>query len=229
VTFSLVGRCAETGMLGVVVSSSSPAVAARCAHVRAGVGAAASQNVTDPRLGGALLDAMAAGLGAEEAIAAVTRHRPAIAFRQLTAVDAAGRAAVFSGERTLGVHAARAAPDAAAAGNLLASEAVVDAMLEAFAATAGHLGDRLVTALQAGLAAGGEAGPVRSAGLLVADRVAWPVADLRVDWDDEPVDALAALWERWSPQLSEYVTRALDPAAAPAYGVAGDEPVKEPT
>jgi uncharacterized Ntn-hydrolase superfamily protein len=64
--------------------------------------------------------------------------------------------------------------------------------------------------------------------MLVADRVEWPVVDLRVDWDDRPVDALAELWERWKPQIADYVTRALDPAAAPAYGVAGDEPVKEP-
>ena len=60
-TFSLVGRCARTGMLGIAVSSSSPAVAARCAHVRAGVGAVGSQNVTDPRLGPRLLDRLAAG------------------------------------------------------------------------------------------------------------------------------------------------------------------------
>ncbi|MGA1275753.1 MAG: DUF1028 domain-containing protein, partial [Gemmobacter sp.] len=58
-TFSLVARCAETGRFGMVVSSSSPAVAARCAHARAGVGAAASQNVTDPTLGPRLLDLMA--------------------------------------------------------------------------------------------------------------------------------------------------------------------------
>ncbi|PKP74850.1 MAG: DUF1028 domain-containing protein, partial [Alphaproteobacteria bacterium HGW-Alphaproteobacteria-6] len=57
-TFSLVARCAETGMFGVAISSSSPAVAARCAHARAGVGAVASQNVTDPRLGPRILDLM---------------------------------------------------------------------------------------------------------------------------------------------------------------------------
>ena len=227
-TFSLAGRCAETGMLGVVVSSSSPAVAARCAHVRAGVGAAASQNVTDPRLGPELLDRMAAGASAADAIAAVVVGCDAIAFRQLTAVDAAGGAAAYSGERTLGLHASATAENAAAAGNLLASEDVPHAMVDAFAAAAGHLGDRLLAALRGGLTAGGEAGPVQSAGLLVADRVAWPVVDLRVDWDDRPVDALAALWERWKPQIADYVTRALDPAAAPSYGVAGDEPVKEP-
>ncbi len=76
--------------------------------------------------------------------------------------------------------------------------------------------------MQAGLTAGGEAGPVRSAGLLLADKVPWPVADLRVDWHDDPIGELARLWELWKPQLDAYVTRALDPDAAPSYGVPGE-------
>jgi uncharacterized Ntn-hydrolase superfamily protein len=96
------------------------------------------------------------------------------------------------------------------------------AMLAAFAATAGPLGDRLMTALQAGLSAGGEAGPVHSAGLLLVRDVAWPVADLRVDWHDEPVGALAALWALYQPQLDDYVRRALDPDDAPRFGVPGE-------
>jgi uncharacterized Ntn-hydrolase superfamily protein len=224
VTFSLVGRCAETGMLGVVVSSSSPAVAARCAHVRAGVGAAASQNITNPRLGTQMLDLMAAGRTAPDALAAVASDEPHIAFRQLTAVDTGGGTASFSGDRTLGTNAAVERDGAVAAGNLLASPGVPAAMLEAFASAAGeHLAERLVRALEAGLAAGGEEGPVRSAGLVVCDRVEWPIADLRVDWHDEPVPELRALWEVWRLQMDDYVTRALDPSAAPSFGVPGDD------
>jgi uncharacterized Ntn-hydrolase superfamily protein len=224
VTFSLVGRCARTGMLGVVVSSSSPAVAARCAHVRPGVGAAASQNITNPHLGTQMLDLMAAGRPAPDALAAVAGAESHIAYRQLTAVDAAGATASYSGERTLGTHAAVEADGAVAAGNLLASEAVPAAMLEAFATSAAeHLAERLVRALEAGLAAGGEEGPVRSAGLVVCDRVEWPIADLRVDWHDQPVPELRALWEVWRPQMDDYVTRALDPSAAPPFGVPGDD------
>jgi uncharacterized Ntn-hydrolase superfamily protein len=85
-----------------------------------------------------------------------------------------------------------------------------------------HLGDRLIAALVAGLEAGGEGGPVRSAGLLLADRAEWPVADLRVDWDDDPIGRLADLWRLWQPQMDDYVTRALNPDAAPSYGVPGD-------
>ena len=97
-------------------------------------------------------------------------------------------------------------------------------MVEAFEASAERpLGDRLVAALRAGLAAGGEEGPVRSAGLLLADAVPWPVADLRVDWADDPIADLAGLWELWKPQSDGYVQRALDPSAAPSFGVPGDE------
>lgn len=221
-TFSLLGRCPETGALGIAVSSSSPAVAARCAHVRAGAGAAASQNVTDPRLGPRLLEQMAGGLAAPDAVELVAREAPQREYRQLAAVDVAGQTGAYSGERTLGVHAVVAGDGAVAAGNLLASAEVVAAMVTGFAEARGHVGGRLVAGLVAGLAAGGEEGPVRSAGLLVVHEVDWPVADLRVDWSDDPIGELAALWRLWETQLDAYVARALDPAGAPSYGVPGD-------
>jgi uncharacterized Ntn-hydrolase superfamily protein len=222
-TFSLLGRCADTGMLGCVVSSSSPAVGARCLYVRARVGAAASQNITDPRLGPRLLELLARGSAPSDAIAAIVEEEPNVEYRQLAAVDAEGRTAAYSGANTLGTYATAEADGAVAAGNLLADTGVVEAMVEAFDRSAGkHLGDRLLAALTSGLAAGGEEGPVRSGALLVADEVAWPVADLRVDWHDDPIGEVAALWRLWKPQLDEYVTRALEPSAAPSFGVPGD-------
>lgn len=222
-TFSIAARCPRSGSFGVAVSSSSPAVAARCAHVRAGVGAACTQNVTDPRLGPRLLDLLGGGASAEEAMAAVVGEEATIAYRQLTVVDEAGGTAAFSGDGTLGTHAAVEAQDAVAAGNLLAAGAVPAAMVAAFGEYPdAPLGDRLVAALAAGLAVGGEVGPVRSAGLVVAAEVPWPVADLRVDWADDPIGDLARLWRLWRPQLDDYVLRALDPGAAPGYGVPGD-------
>jgi uncharacterized Ntn-hydrolase superfamily protein len=223
-TFSLVGRCERNGMFGAVVTSSSPSVAARCAWARAEVGAVCTQNVTDPSLGPALLDRLAEGADAEGAIASVVESVPNIEFRQLSAVDARGRSATFSGEETLGTYAAAAAPGCAAAGNLLAGEAVPQAMVDAFLARSEEdLGDRLMAALRAGEDAGGEAGPVHSAGLVIVDRVPWAVTDLRVDWHDDPLGELERLWELWAPQAESYVTRALDPASAPGYGVPGDE------
>jgi len=212
-TFSLAGRCERTGAVGAVIASASMAVAARCVAVRAGVGAVCSQSTTDPRLREALLEAMAGGLAASGALAAVVGRTPDIAYRQLAIVDSHGGSAGYSGDLALGEAADISAPDAAAAGNLLADRGVPAAMLTAFADRAGDsLGDRLITALQAGLAAGGEVSPVRSAGLVIAGSEAWPVTDLRVDWHDDPVGQLAGLWPLWQPQAESYVGRALRPS-----------------
>jgi uncharacterized Ntn-hydrolase superfamily protein len=212
----------------MAISSSSPAVASRCANVRAGVGVASSQNVTDPRLGPKLLDELEAGASADAALATVAADAPHSEHRQLAVVDAQGRSAAWSGARALGVNGTRTGDGWAAAGNMLASESVLDALGAAFAESAGEpeLEARLIAALAAGVDAGGEEGPLHSAGLLVADAVDWPVTNLRVDWAAEdgpgPVAGLARLWEVWAPQRDDYVTRALDPASAPAYGVPGD-------
>ena len=224
-TFSIAARCGDTGRFGVAISSSSPAVAARCAHARAGIGAAASQNVTDPRLGSLLLDQLQAGKPAVEAMRNVIEHSPEIEYRQLTVVDATGSTAAYSGERCLGMHATFAETNAVAAGNLLAEESIPRLMVEAFAAEDGkHLGDRLIAALMAAMEAGGEEGPVHSAGLLIVDDVSWPTTDLRVDWSDDPVGELGSLWRLWRPQIDAYLQRALDPSVSPSYGVPGDSP-----
>ncbi|MBU6449387.1 MAG: DUF1028 domain-containing protein [Rhodospirillales bacterium] len=224
-TFSLVARCPRSGQFAVAVASSSPAVAARCAYARAGIGAATTQNVTDPRLGPQLLDVLATGLSAEAAIAKVAGTASHLEYRQLTVIDRQGHTAIFSGAQTLGLNAAAKGENAASAGNLLANTNVPQAVIAAFAATSpdAELGARVLMAMQAGLDAGGEAGPVKSAGLIVVDRQAWPLADLRVDWHDEPLAELARLWQVWHPQMYDYVTRALNPEAAPSYGVPGDE------
>ncbi len=221
-TMSIAARCARTGMVGVTVSSSSICVAARCAFVRSGAGAALSQNITDPSLGERGLDLLEQGRPAEQALGTLVDSAPHAAWRQLALVDTDGGVAHFSGERTLGRHAAAEGHDCVAIGNLLASRGVPSAMVRGFEASEGHLASRLLAALEAGLAAGGEEGPVRSAGLLVAHEVSWPIVDLRVDWDTDPIPQLGVLWREYEPQLESYVTRALDPSEAPSYGVPGD-------
>jgi uncharacterized Ntn-hydrolase superfamily protein len=157
-------------------------------------------------------------------MAAVIRTEPLIAWRQLTAIDQNGVTAIWSGERTLGVYATAEGRDCVAAGNLLAASNVPVAMVGSFADLPDEeLGDRLMAALREGLRAGGEAGPVHSAGLIVVSDVPWPVTDLRVDWSEDPVAELNALWRLWRPQADAYRLRALDPTAAPSYGVPGDE------
>ena len=223
-TFTLAARCPETGQFGIVIASSSPAVAARCAHARAGVGAVATQNVTDPALGPRLLDLLDQGLTAQQALAGVTAATPDIGWRQVLVVDRAGGTAAYTGDRALGVHGQVQGDGVVAGGNLLAGPGVPAAMIAAYRAATGPFGDRLLAGLTGGLAAGGEAGPVHSAALKVAGDVTWPIVDLRVDWaDTDPVGQLDALWRAYRPQMQDYQTRALNPTAAPSYGVPGDE------
>ncbi len=223
-TFSIAGRCARTGMFGVAITTSSICVGARCPHARAGVGAVASQNITDPHLGTLVLDALERGESAASAIARVIENRPNIDYRQLTAIDRNGHSAYFTGAHILGTHAVSEASDCIAAGNLLASSGVPDAMTAGFLANQeAHLAECLLCGLEAGVAAGGEEGPTHSAALLVVDRQPFPLVDLRVDWDDTlPVTRLRSLWQAYEGQMNDYLNRAIDPAMAPSYGVAGD-------
>jgi uncharacterized Ntn-hydrolase superfamily protein len=223
-TFSIIARCTETGMMGIAISSSSPTVAARCAHARAGVGVVATQNITDPSLGPKGLDLMASGLSADAALAKLLDGYSNTPWRQIMLLDKNGLAAQHSGEHTLGINNLAHGRDCAAGGNLLANPDVPARMVAAFEASTGHLGDRLLIAMRAALAAGGEAGPVHSAGMLIVREVSWPVADLRVDWaEDDPIGELVTLWNIYKPQLNDYVTRALNPSGSPSYGVPGDE------
>ena len=223
-TFSIVGRCSRTGMFGVAITTSSICVAARCPWARAGVGAVATQNVTDPSLGPAILDRLAAGDDASGALAAVIEGRAHIEHRQLTVVDVEGRTAHYTGAKILGTNAVMEGRDCVAAGNLLSTRDVPKAMVQTFeAGPEVHLAERLLEALEGGLAVGGEEGPVKSAGLLVVHEHSWPLVDLRVDWDDgNPIAALRRLWRAYEPQMDDYIVRAVDPDSAPAYGVPGD-------
>lgn len=216
-TFSLIARCRETGRFGVVVTSSSIAVASRCGRwARSGVGAVATQNITDPGLGQLGLDLLAEGFGAQAVLRALVTARPNAEFRQLSVVDVNGATASYSGAKSLGLYKEQHGKDGVACGNLLANDSVPAAMISAFERDAGrHLGERLLGALVAGLEAGGETAPVRSAGLFVVDRFVWPVIDLRVDWHDEPVPELGRLFAEYFPQMNDYIQRAIDPTHAP--------------
>ena len=138
-----------------------------------------------------------------------------------SSLDTAGRAAIHSGARRArrgrpvrrrrrrrGRQPAGHAGRPAAAGRGLAGRR-------------GPVETRLLAALGAAVAAGGEAGPVHSAGLSVVNGSGWRVTDLRVDWSDDPLADLTALLDVWLPQRDDYIARALDPAAAPSYGVPG--------
>jgi uncharacterized Ntn-hydrolase superfamily protein len=210
-------------MFGMAIASSSPAVAARCAHARANIGVVASQNITDPSLGPKILDGLGRGLDARAAVDEALGTTRFGAYRQLLVVGRDGPPAIHSGSRALGIVGSAKGTRAAAAGNLLAHSDVPDAMIHGFDTATGHLGARLLEALRAGVERGGEAGPLHSAGLVIVRDVSWPIVDLRVDWsEDQPVEKLLALWNIYAPQIDDYVQRALDPEGAPSFGVPGD-------
>ena len=223
-TFSIAGRCARTGMFGVAITTSSISVGSRCPHVRAGVGAVATQNITDPHLATLVLNALEAGNDAKSAIASVVNDREHIDFRQLTAVDVNGCTAHFTGANILGTNAISEDTDCVAAGNLLSHTGVAKGISDGFSADpSAHLAERLLQAIEGGLASGGEEGPVHSAALLVSGDQPFPLVDLRVDWDDiDPIVTLRSLWTAYEPQMQDYLNRAINPEAAPSYGVAGD-------
>jgi uncharacterized Ntn-hydrolase superfamily protein len=223
-TFSIVGRCADTGQLGIAISSSSIAVGARCPWLRPGVGAVATQNITLPVLGPQVLDHMEHGLAPAQALDMALTRNGYNQFRQLTAIDHLGRTAHFSGSETLGTHHALTGDQCVAAGNMLAHPEVIEALVWTFENTGGQLAERLLAALQAAMAAGGEAGPVHSAALMVVGDLIWPIIDLRVDWaDEDPIGRIAELWTAYRPQMQDYITSALNPGKAPGSGVFSDE------
>ncbi|WP_053351694.1 DUF1028 domain-containing protein [Leucobacter musarum] len=224
-TFSLLVRDPQTGAFGSAISSSSPAVAARCVNLADGVGGAHSQNVTDPRLGVQLLDGLRAGATAADALADVVARANSrtIDYRQLLVVDREGGTAVFSGGNALGIFGATQRENAVAGGNMLASLDVLDALVDTVLTASGSLEVRLIAALQAAISAGGEAGPVHSAGLSVVADAGWRITDLRVDWSEDPIGDLGRALDEWLPQRDAYVQRGHDPSAAPSYGVPGDE------
>ncbi|GAB2843228.1 DUF1028 domain-containing protein [Actinocorallia aurea] len=215
-TYSIIARCARTGLLGVATATSDMAVGARVPWVRSGVGATVTQHRTDPRLGPRMLDVLAAGATAEDAVRATVGSTPHADWRQLAAIGAAGPAAAFTGSR-IDTSAATTvlADDHAVVGNILATPDVGPAVSVAFLADpSADLAARLVAALEAGLAAGGENDPLRSAALVVHGEQPFPLVDLRVDDHTAPLAELRRLWEMYGPSVGEYVNRALFPDGA---------------
>lgn len=215
-TFSLVGMCGRTGMFGAAVTTSSIGVGSRCPYARAGIGAVLTQHRTDPRLGPRGLDLLEAGRSAQETVDALVDGNPAIGWRQLAVVDRRGGTAFFHGDRIVSIHNAAQGASVCAIGNIVRNDGVPRAMVDAFEAAPGeHLAERLVRGLEAGEAAGGELKQVKSAAVLVVHEHSFPLVDLRVEFDRNPLAELRFLWEVYRPQIDLYVRRAVDPGSIP--------------
>jgi uncharacterized Ntn-hydrolase superfamily protein len=213
-TFTILGRCPQTGRLGGAVTTSDIAVGARVLFGQARLGVTATQHRTDPRLGPALLERLQDGHAPVQAVAAVAASTTDRGWRQLGVVDADGRCAAYSGDRVWPLSAELAGEDCLVIGNMLSGPAVAPAMRHAFEQRAGDdLCDRLLAALDAGEQAGGETGGggLRSAALLVVERESFPFVDLRIDDDPEPLRRLGTLWDTYRTLAAHFVARALTP------------------
>lgn len=214
-TFSIVAKCERTGQMGMAVTSSSVCVASRCAWAKAGTGVIATQNLTDPRLGPIGLELLAQGRNAQQVLDMLVAGDPGQAHRQLQVLDHTGATAQYTGASALPTVASTAGKNCAAAGNLLANTGIPQAMVEAFEQhTDAPLAARLLAALQAGLAQGGEVRVLRSAGLQVVDSQNWPIVDLRIDDQPQTLDALAQLWATYERLMPGYISRASAPHLA---------------
>ncbi|KQW20938.1 hypothetical protein ASC80_12290 [Afipia sp. Root123D2] len=211
-TFSLAARCSKTGAFGVAITTASLAVGARCPFVRGGVGAVLTQNRTDPRLGPQGLDLLEKGASAQSTIDALVENGHVIGWRQLAAVDKHGRTAHYSGKSIVSKHCGFEGPQCVSIGNLLVSDKLPQRMVEGYMdKPEAPFADRLIDSLQAGLDAGGEINPVRSATVLVADQFDFPHINLRVDDHDDPVKEIRRIWRKYELEVDNFIVRVLDP------------------
>lgn len=205
-TFSIVAHCPRAGQLGVAVSTAVPAVGAMCPYVRAGVGAVSTQSWVNPYLAIEALRLMEGGLSGPAALDTVLSGDDARDVRQIGVVDHAGRAASWSGAGCTSWFGHIVGDGFAVQGNMLVGEATITRMAEAFRDSAGSdLAERLLLALEAGQAAGGDRRGRQSAALRVHDVEDYALLDLRVDEHADPVGELRRVFGIARLQLLPFV------------------------
>lgn len=205
-TFSITARCEKTKQLGVAVSTAIPGVGWLVPYVKAGVGAIASQAFVNPYLGINGLAYLEEGLTAEATLEKVIAEDPAAELRQVSIVDAAGNAVVYTGSKCDSWHGHITGDNYAIAGNMLANTSVLKAMETSFNEQGTlDLAERLLRALEAGQAAGGDKRGKQSASLYVVDTEAYPLIDVRVDEHKDPVTELRRIYTVMEKRLVPFV------------------------
>ncbi|KAA0921119.1 DUF1028 domain-containing protein [Aquicoccus porphyridii] len=201
-TFSILARDRATGTLGGAATTGSLCVGGWVLRGDSRWGLSASQGAApSPMWGEDVIEAMRMGRDAAAAVDEVTQADSGRAWRQLAALDPGGGTGVFTGAHNTGWHGHAAGADVIVAGNMLSGPEVVTATLAAFQEARGTMAERLIAALAAGEAAGGDSRGLQSAALLVLASDAPPLT-LRIDWAEAPIAALAALYAR--TQQGEY-------------------------
>ena len=213
-TFSIIARDPESGLFGVAVSTAVPCVGAGVPHVKPGVGAIATQSYTNVRLGTDGLRLLEMGLSPEAALTSLLAEDADAARRQAAGVDSRGRVFAYTGDQCVEWYGHRTGENYSVQGNMLVGKETIDAMAQAFERSEGHLARRLLEALEAGQAAGGDKRGRDSAALRVVPPEGgdpWSNIDLRVDLHPDPVAELRRIFglvrERWQQIVEEEARR----------------------
>ena len=213
-TFTIIGRCERTGMLGVCLATSEIATGSRGPQVKARVGAVSTQAHTNPRLGKLAINLLEIGFSAPKVVEEVRSSDLYIEHRQIGVVDRDGNSAVYTGKDNSDWKGSIAKKNFIAMGNYLANEKVVEEMARAFESSVDeYLEERLMRAIEAGRDAGGQKnGQQNTAALIVCDWDILPRVDLRVDWSDgDAIAELRSLLEMYKPLIPFYSLRLKDP------------------
>jgi uncharacterized Ntn-hydrolase superfamily protein len=215
-TWSIVAHDPASGAFAVAVATRAFAVGAQCPYVRSGVGAVATQSITNRYLGPAILDLLARGITPATAIDSALAADAGRHLRQVHAVDRFGRAAAWTGRHCVEWCGDRAAPQFSVAGNMLAGQAVLANTFAGFAASSDlALPERLLGALEAGERAGGDRRGRQSAALVLTTTEDFPDLNIRVDDHADPLAELRrllAIWREQWPQRAAWAPSKANPS-----------------
>jgi uncharacterized Ntn-hydrolase superfamily protein len=195
-TWSIIARDAATGAFGVAIATRFFAAGALCPHAESGVGALSTQALVNPHYGPRCLELLRAGVPAPEVVKRVTAPDDGRDQRQLHVIDAAGRIGQYTGAQCIEWCGTIASEGYSVAGNMLANERVIRETARAYETSRRPFAERLIAALEAGEAAGGDKRGKQSAALLVHSTESYPELDLRVDDHAEPLAELRRLYEK---------------------------------
>jgi uncharacterized Ntn-hydrolase superfamily protein len=202
-TFSIVGRCPETGALGVAIATARIAVGSRAPHAQAQVAALSTQAWTNVSLAYESLRLIKEGKGAQAALDEVLAADQGRELRQLIIIDAQGNQAAFTGKETEPVTGHLLGENCVAAGNFLKDRETINALVNTFESQKGFLGDRLMSALEAGQAAGGDKRGKMSAAIIVVKDSVHPLINLRIEYSSEPVRELRMVYDKYQEFIKD--------------------------
>ncbi|MEM9682819.1 MAG: DUF1028 domain-containing protein [Pseudomonadota bacterium] len=210
-TFTMMGRCKETGRLGIATATNALAVGVRVPFIRPNLGAVSIMAIADPRLGDTAMHFLEIGYKAPAVIDALVAGDPYAEYRQLGVIDDDGFIAARNGDQNRDYTGYHIGDSHLALGNALKGEHILDAMEEGYMATPDDpIEDRLMRSIEAGRDAGGQHGGQRSAAILVYGSKGFSEVNLRVDIHDEPVGELRRVYDIYRPTIPYYNWRLVD-------------------